>query len=315
MPSEPPPFLRIAAALRDRIADGDLPAGARLPSVRDLVRRHGVAIATATKAVETLRREGLVRSVPRVGTVVDEQAARRLPRPHRPKPDTEPTVRLIVEAACEIADFEGLAGVSMRAVSAHIGTSTMSLYRYVVNKDDLIARMIDACFRRLEPPGPDTLGWRAKLELLHRRVWAVFRAHPWLADVVSLTRVQPIPGLIAVTEATVDALAELRLDSHTALYVNMIMFSYARGLAAGFEAQIRAESETGVRDEDWTAQHEPSLHAMLASGRYPAFAAVIAGLDTDYDQDLDVLFEFGSRAILDGLEARLVGPQRDDQPP
>ncbi len=71
-----PPFRRVAAALRERIAT-DLGPGARIPSVRALVHEFGVASATASRAVALLRDEGLVETLPRVGTVVATRAVRR----------------------------------------------------------------------------------------------------------------------------------------------------------------------------------------------------------------------------------------------
>src|ERR1700710_1121072 len=69
--------MRIGAALRGRIASGELAPGTRMPSTRALVQRHGIAMATATKVLTALRQEGLIRSVPGVGTVVAGQAPSR----------------------------------------------------------------------------------------------------------------------------------------------------------------------------------------------------------------------------------------------
>ncbi|HWT49549.1 MAG TPA: winged helix-turn-helix domain-containing protein, partial [Mycobacterium sp.] len=75
-PAQPqePPYRRIVAEIRARIAAGELRAGDRMPSIRQVAQRWGVAIATATKAMATLRDEGLVE--PRVGsgTVVSARA-------------------------------------------------------------------------------------------------------------------------------------------------------------------------------------------------------------------------------------------------
>ncbi|WPR52497.1 winged helix-turn-helix domain-containing protein [Streptomyces sp. S399] len=79
-----PRYSGIAAVLRRRIETGELAPGDRVPSTREITRRWGVAMATATKALTELRREGLVRAVPGVGTVV---APRDRPaRPARPRP-------------------------------------------------------------------------------------------------------------------------------------------------------------------------------------------------------------------------------------
>src|SRR6188508_1559790 len=56
-------------------------------------------------------------------------------------PKRELSIERIVEAAVEIADAEGLAAVSMSSIAASLGFTTMSLYRYVSAKDDLIMLM------------------------------------------------------------------------------------------------------------------------------------------------------------------------------
>src|SRR3954452_4627281 len=113
--STAPPSTRIAGELRRRIAAGELAPGARMPSTRALVQRYGVAMATATKVLTTLRHEGLIRSVPGVGTVV---AGEPPPRPaertvrRRSSADGGLGVGTIVAAGIAVADAEGLAALS-----------------------------------------------------------------------------------------------------------------------------------------------------------------------------------------------------------
>src|ERR1700709_285727 len=56
-------------------------------------------------------------------------------------PKRELSIERIVEVAVELADAQGLAAVSMSSVAAVLGFTTMSLYRYVSAKDDLILLM------------------------------------------------------------------------------------------------------------------------------------------------------------------------------
>ncbi|WP_018684746.1 GntR family transcriptional regulator [Actinokineospora enzanensis] len=65
-----PPYMQIAAEIRARIASGDLKAGDPVPSARQITRDWDVAMATAAKALALLGSEGIVRSVPGVGTIV-----------------------------------------------------------------------------------------------------------------------------------------------------------------------------------------------------------------------------------------------------
>src|SRR4051794_21669953 len=154
-----PPYLRIARDLRARIVDGRLAPGDRVPSTRQLARRWNVALATATKALAELRREGLVEARPRAGTVV---ATRPVERP-AVRPEGELTRERVVRAAIAIADVEGLDALSMRGVAARLGTSTMSTYRHVANKEELVVLMADAVYGELGYPPPHPAGWRERL--------------------------------------------------------------------------------------------------------------------------------------------------------
>lgn len=59
-----PPYLRIVAEIRRRITSGELAPGDRVPSTRGIVKEWGVALATATKVLTTLRLEGFVETLP-----------------------------------------------------------------------------------------------------------------------------------------------------------------------------------------------------------------------------------------------------------
>lgn len=55
-----PLHAEVAAVLRHKIMSGELPAGARLPALRELVEQLGVARMTAVQAMNTLEDEGLI---------------------------------------------------------------------------------------------------------------------------------------------------------------------------------------------------------------------------------------------------------------
>lgn len=72
-----PAFEQVRAQLSEMIAAGALPAGYRLPSIRQLAADLGLAPGTVARVYRELEGEGLVRSRVRHGTVVAEAA--RLP--------------------------------------------------------------------------------------------------------------------------------------------------------------------------------------------------------------------------------------------
>jgi len=61
-------YHQILLELRDRIESGEIGVGDRLPSEADLEREFGVSRTTARRALDELRREGLVRREPGRGT-------------------------------------------------------------------------------------------------------------------------------------------------------------------------------------------------------------------------------------------------------
>jgi DNA-binding transcriptional regulator YhcF (GntR family) len=278
-----PPYLRIVAELRRRIADGELAPGDRVPSTRQITREWGVALATATKALATLRREGLVLAKPRVGHVVSRPEpgpARR----HR-TPDHELSRERIVRAAIEVADTEGLAALSMRGVASRLGVAVMSPYRYVDGKDDLVLLMADAAYGEETYPAEPPEGWRARMELGARTLWTLHRRHSWLAQVSSPTRPPPLPNLMVHTDWVLSALDGHGLDPATMRNLRVLTYSYIRGIAVHLE---RAQPVTGL-PEDQTHTQEPAM----------------AALDDGCDLDLDVLFETGLKLMLDGLTLRI----------
>jgi len=71
-----PPYLRIAADLRQRIERGELRPGDALPSINRIAQDWGCAKTTAAKALNLLKAEGLVRGVQGWGTIVVPESER-----------------------------------------------------------------------------------------------------------------------------------------------------------------------------------------------------------------------------------------------
>jgi DNA-binding GntR family transcriptional regulator len=65
-----PAYLKVAAAIREAIATGELKPGEQLPAGPKLATDFGVALMTVRRAIDTLRSEGLLRSSHGVGVFV-----------------------------------------------------------------------------------------------------------------------------------------------------------------------------------------------------------------------------------------------------
>jgi GntR family transcriptional regulator len=62
--------MQVVGHIRTQILEGELRDGDRVPSARQIMQDWGIAMATATKVLAALKSEGLVRTLPGVGTVV-----------------------------------------------------------------------------------------------------------------------------------------------------------------------------------------------------------------------------------------------------
>ncbi|GIF54706.1 GntR family transcriptional regulator [Asanoa iriomotensis] len=320
---EEAPYRRIAAEIRERIARGDLAPGDRIPSTREITRDWGVAMATATKVINALREAGLVETRSGAGSVVLDRGSPPVemvielglpahaggfhgdptPRLRRPA-DAELNRDRVVRSAIAIADAEGLSMLTMRRVAADLGVATMSLYRHVPGKEELILAMIDAVFG--EAPLPDELPahWRTRLETAARQMWRSFEAHPWAADPLSLTRPQLLPNLLPYSEWSLGTLRALGFGVDDMMHIHLTLFGHVRASALSLDTELRARADTGVTNDEWADQHGGEIEAVLnaAPERSSALRYVA---EQGFDYDIEAVFESGLRLLLDGVAAAL----------
>ncbi|EGX59798.1 tetR family transcriptional regulatory protein [Streptomyces zinciresistens K42] len=232
-------------------------------------------------------------------------------RPSRgPKPAL--TLDRIVAAAVRVADAEGLEAVSMRRVAAEVGTGTMSLYRYVPGKGELLDLMLDRVQRpSRDPADPGTDGWRTALEAMARATLDLYRRHPWLLQV---NQSRPIlgPSALESTEAMLARIKPTGLSDPELISAIVMIDAYVAGAARTQLYQREAEHRTGLTDTEFWQAQAPTLEKAMASGRYPLLASLDEGTwGGGFDH-----FEFGLQRILDGLEVFVARrPGTDGAPP
>jgi DNA-binding transcriptional regulator YhcF (GntR family) len=297
------PYQVIAAEIRRRIENGELAPGERVPSTRALVREFGVAMATATKALQVLQQQNLVQAKPGVGTVVG--SSRSPSRVRQTRAPAGLSRDEVVRMAIAIADAEGLAALSMRRIAAELGVSTMALYRYVGGKDALVLKMVNAAIGEFPFPAKPPATWREGIESAARLQWAAYRRHLWLASAISVSRPQLLPNLLPHTDAVLRAVAQFGVDKSAALYAAINVFAYIRGIALAMESEAQAEQDTGMTADEWADQQYGQLTTMINLENLAGFRALFEQDGFEFDYDLDQLFEFGLELVLDGLEVKL----------
>jgi AcrR family transcriptional regulator len=210
------------------------------------------------------------------------------------------TVDAIVERAIEIADADGLAAVSMRRVAESLGVGTMSLYRHVPGKGELIDLMLDRAVAESVPKEP-VAGWRAKLERHAREGMEHYRRHPWALE-VSMTRPPLGPNIMASFESLLTAVAETGLPVEEWAPLSQTIGAYVEGAARWQVSAAQAERETGVSDTAWWAEREEFWEEYFVPEDHPTISRTYD--DGGFEETIDP-FELGLEVLLDGVEARV----------
>jgi len=210
-------------------------------------------------------------------------------------PKRELSVEKIVDAAIEIADADGLTAVSMSSVAGRLGYTTMSLYRYVSAKDDLIVLMNDEGLGH--PPDHDPVDddWRAGLRRWSRAVDAAYRAHPWLLD-IPIDGVPITPNNLAWLDWGLRLLVPARMAAPDAVAAVLMISGLTR-----WQATIARSVASG----DQLEAEQLVFAELVTPERYPALAESLrhGGMT---DDEADDPFDFALERALDGLE-RSVG--------
>jgi AcrR family transcriptional regulator len=239
-------------------------------------------------------------------------------------PKRELSIERIVEAATEIADAEGLGAVSMSRVATSLGFTTMSLYRYVTSKDDLILLMQEEASTIQVPDDEVERTWRDGLTAWVLAIRAAYRDHPWLVD-IPVSGAPITPNSLTIVDWFLREVRDLPLSDGEKMSALLLFTSYVRATsaqerdlvaaaAASDPAEVSGERAFGALVELVTPERFPYLQPLLLAGGYVAEPGSAA---EEGDED----FEFGLRRILDGIEFHVgqvaagIAPTRPEPPP
>lgn len=150
----------------------------------------------------------------------------------------------IVASAIALADAEGIAAVSMRAVANRLDTGAGSLYRYLSSRDDLLDLMADHVVGELRPYRRAQDGWLDAMLRLAGEQLALYRRHRWLLDVMERPSVIGPEGL-AWFDHCLETLEPLDCAA-TAKFEAIAMMTGVVGLVARSESAGWSVTFTGL---------------------------------------------------------------------
>ena len=213
------------------------------------------------------------------------------------------SVERIVAAAVALADADGIDAVSMRKVADALGVGTMSLYRHVPGKGELLDLMYERAVAD-EPRQPDDgRPWRERAEAAAREALKTYRRHPWLFDVVAGNRPPLGPNVMDSYEGWLQIVAASGLPPAEVNATVDLISTYVRGAARAQIEKELAERRTGVSDEQWWGSRRGFWERYFKPERYPTITSLYT--QNAYDERLDS-FEYGLARLLDGVESRVL---------
>lgn len=236
----------------------------------------------------------------------------------RTKRGPKPNLQLsdIVDSAIEIADAEGLATVSMARVARALGYTTMSLYRYVESKDELLMHMQDAAQGIPDRERSAGAGWREGLE-----VWALTALeqqleHPWFVE-IPVSGPPLMPRGIDWMDWAMDILSATPLAPIEKISALLLVNGYVRNEVAMTLSLERGRQARGGAPDEEDREFLEGMRALITADSHPSLASLLeegffAGESGAEVVDGDTfMFRFGLDRILDGIE-RLIAERSAD---
>ena len=201
----------------------------------------------------------------------------------------------VLSTALELADREGLEGLSMRRLGAELGVEAMSLYHHVAGKDELLGGLIDLVFSEIEVPCDG--GWQAAMRRRAISAREALTRHRWA---VGLMESSPAPGPanLGHHDAVLRCLRENGFSVAMAAHAYSVLDSYVYGFAL---TQITLPFATGEEAASVAGQ---ILGPNVATA-YPHLAEIAAEHVMKPGYSYADEFEYGLDLILEGLSRAL----------
>ncbi|XVV04469.1 TetR/AcrR family transcriptional regulator C-terminal domain-containing protein [Actinosynnema sp. CA-248983] len=196
-----------------------------------------------------------------------------MPRPKSLTPEA------LAAAALAVVDRDGLPALSMRAVAQELGMGTMSLYRYVREKTELEALVVDLILSTVDVEPPEA-PWRQQVNVLMRRVRDAVAAHP-NAIVLTMTHRHRSPAISRWSEAVLEVLAANGFSGPRRVVALRCLLSYLIG---------------AVQLEHLGPLSGPGTAAMAANAEFPLLAETARAA-----RAVDDGFARGLEVVLRGL--------------
>lgn len=221
------------------------------------------------------------------------------PSTARPTGPREPLTReRIVAAAIAVLDADGLGGLTMRRVAGRLDAGTMSLYRHVASREELLDLVLEELAAAV-PISPLTGAWRLDVAALARDVRAALLRRRDLTLLLT-ARLGQGPAALPLLDRALGIFLRAGLPPRDATRANQALGAYVSG-----SCTWEAVGLAGVADPAERAERAAGAAASLGAlppDAYPHLTATAGELFSGTAEDR---FEYGLTLLLEGIAVRL----------
>jgi AcrR family transcriptional regulator len=200
---------------------------------------------------------------------------------------------VVLAAALDLIDRDGLEELSMRRLAAHLAVSPMALYNHLPHKDALLEGVVDQILGEIDLSVVELDDWAEVLKSGFRSFRATLLRHPNAVPLLQ-SKVVVTPDSLRPVEVSLATLQKAGFDSRLSLHAHWALVGFTFGHVTNCLANPFTSpgvlNESIVGNESLGAESFPSFHRCLPHCLNP---------------DFDASYEFGLEVIIQGLRSQL----------
>lgn len=209
---------------------------------------------------------------------------------------TRLTRAAVVERGLQLADADGLDGLTIRKLATVLGVTPMALYWHFRSKDELLDGLAERVWAEIDVNVDGAAEWPEQLRSLLESLLRVLRAHPAAAQLLLQSEKQS-PSALRATEVTLELLRTAGFDP---VYASEIARST---LWTGITLVMSEPGVTLLSPEERVEmqRRKQVVLATLPSAKFPRLVECAIPMTTCDDPDFH--YELGVRVFIAGVEA------------
>ena len=201
---------------------------------------------------------------------------------------------VVLSAALDLIDRDGLEELSMRRLAAHLAVSPMALYNHVPHKEALLEGVVDRILGEIDLSVIALDDWGEVLKSGFRSFRATLLRHPNAVPLLQ-SKIVVTPDSLRPVEVSLATLQKAGFDPRLALHAHWALVGFTFGHVTNRLANPLTNpgilNESVVGNELLGPEDFPSFHRCLPHCLNP---------------DFDASYEFGLEIIVEGLRSRLL---------